>query len=600
MNKTEKSKELPSIKHVLKNNAYALNFVWKNSKTYLLFSIINTLISGFFSPWLLFLTSCLFDLLELRSGFNKALDIILIIILSVVCYASWILIYHDVFMPRFNQKMNLKVQSELFEKVRRMELSKYDDPEFYNDFILTMKNADSHVISVTSNLNRFFGSILGIGAKLALLVYVDWVVMFLLLLSTILTMLLDIKLGKLNYNLQISVTPINRKKDYIDRVHKQPNYAKELRMTDFGDKLIQDYEKNTADYCKIIKDYGKKTVLFKILEALNGRSVFILIIAWTIYKMAIIGSVTLGGFSIVITASSGFQGSLVNFFRMFSSLADQSLYIEKVRSFMEYEPKGRTGVLETPTFEEFEVKGLSFNYSEDVRVLHGINMKIRRGEKIAIVGYNGAGKSTLVKLLMHLYQPTEGAILYNGVDIREYETDSYRAHIGAVFQDFKLFAATIAENVLGGEYTEDERGTVERALELATFDNKLGKLPNGINTMLTREFDEEGIELSGGEAQKIAIARVFAKPFEIVIMDEPSSALDPEAEYNLNKNIYEYAEDKTVIFISHRLSTTRHADRIYMFEEGRIIESGSHDELMLLNGKYAEMFNVQSEKYKMK
>ena len=167
-----------------------------------------------------------------------------------------------------------------------------------------------------------------------------------------------------------------------------------------------------------------------------------------------------------------------------------------------------------------------------------------------------------------------------------------------MFQDYKIFAATVAENVLGGPYTEDSEQTVMSALRSASFEDKLEKLEGGIHTQLTREFDKEGTELSGGESQKIAITRAFARPFDIMIMDEPSSALDPIAEYELNRSIMEDSRDKTVIFISHRLSTTRMADRIYMFADGEIIEVGSHDELMERNGKYAEMFRIQAEKYK--
>ena len=259
------------------------------------------------------------------------------------------------------------------------------------------------------------------------------------------------------------------------------------------------------------------------------------------------------------------------------------------------------GTEDAEAFEHLELRDVSFSYGEGEKhkdVLRHVNLTLRRGEKIAFVGYNGAGKTTLTKLLMRLYDPTEGEVLYNGRNIREYKLDGYRDHIGAVFQDYKTFAASIAENVLGGPYTEDREETVLAALRSASFEDKLAKLPQGIHTQLTREFDKEGTELSGGESQKIAIARAFARPFDIIIMDEPSSALDPIAEYELNRSMMEDARDKTVIFISHRLSTTRMADRIYMFSGGEIIETGNHDELMAQNGKYAEMFRIQAEKYR--
>lgn len=214
------------------------------------------------------------------------------------------------------------------------------------------------------------------------------------------------------------------------------------------------------------------------------------------------------------------------------------------------------------------------------------------GEKI-VLSFNGVAYTT-----MRLYDTISGEILYNGRNINEYAPDKYREHIGAVFQDYKVFAATIAENVMGGEYTDADEEAVMSALRAASFDEKLKQLPNGIHSQLTTEFSKEGVGLSGGESQKIAIARVFARPFELIIMDEPSSALDPIAEYELNQSILKNAEGRTVIFISHRLSTTRMADKIYMFDGGQIVESGSHDELMQLNGKYAEMYRVQTKKYR--
>ena len=223
-------------------------------------------------------------------------------------------------------------------------------------------------------------------------------------------------------------------------------------------------------------------------------------------------------------------------------------------------------------------------------------MTIKSGQKIALVGYNGAGKSTLIKLLLRLYDVSSGEILFNGENVKNFTLNSYRNNFATVFQDFQIYAATIAENVLSGEYIEKNKKTVLTALSKSGFDHKLLSLPDDIFTPLTKEFDNDGTNLSGGEAQKIAIARVFAKPCDIIILDEPSSALDPISEYELNRTIMENS-DKTVIIISHRLSTTRNADMIYMLENGEIIEQGNHEQLIRIDGKYAEMFNKQAEKY---
>jgi len=308
---------------------------------------------------------------------------------------------------------------------------------------------------------------------------------------------------------------------------------------------------------------------------------------------------------------------LVDLIDRITKYPKHSLYIEKYLEFMRFEPQIKDGITDIPDFESLEFRDVSFSYEfsahpkyafhdEDYtppekkngkEALKHVSLKLFKGDKIAIVGYNGAGKTTLIKLIMRLYDPTEGEILYNGINIKEFDPEAYRKKIGTVFQDFKIFAASIAENVMNGEYCDKDEKTVKNALQKADFTGKLESLDEGIYTHLTREFNDKGTNLSGGEAQKIAISRVFAKEYPIVIMDEPSSALDPMAEYNLNQSILHNTEGKTVIFISHRLSTTRIADKIYMFDSGNLIEEGSHTELLNMNGKYAEMFHVQSEKY---
>lgn len=593
----EKKENMSSIKHILKNNIYSIKFIWQYSKCYVILSVFQSLFGGFFTPVELVLTSQLFDGLEKGCHFSEALVIIIIMIAVSFFYSLWNVLYSDIIVPQFLQKIHLKVQSAFFEKVRCIEISKYDDPEFYNEFVLTMENADSYATAALSNINSIIEQIFTITTILSIVIYIDPISMLIMFISAILALIVNKKLKIVDFQKQLDIIPLNRRKEYIDRIHKQADYAKELRLMDFGEKLIQDYNKNTAEYIALVKCYGKKTMLLEILRKINTRGVYLAIIAWTLYKLVVIKSVSLGGFTIIITSCNTFKQTLENFAIRITELSEQSMYMYKVRLFMEYNPIGYNGNLSVPKFESLEFKNVSFGYTLNKQVLHNINIKITHGEKIAIVGYNGAGKSTFIKLLMHLYEPTSGIIMYNGKNLMEYDIDSYHSNIGAVFQDYKIFAATIGENVMGDEFTDSDRGTVESALKFATFDCKLSALPNGINTILSREFDDDGVELSGGESQKIAIARIFAHPYDLVIMDEPSSALDPVAEYKLNKCISKYTEDKTVIFISHRLSTTRHVDRIYMFEDGQIIENGSHEELMKLDGKYAEMFKIQAEKY---
>ena len=274
------------------------------------------------------------------------------------------------------------------------------------------------------------------------------------------------------------------------------------------------------------------------------------------------------------------------------------MYIEKLRTFLETEnelPDEGTAAL--PAGAAYELNDVHFAYpacEEDT--LKGVTMRIPHGTKAALVGYNGAGKSTLVKLFMRLYDPTAGEVRYGDKKLSDYPLEAYREQVAVLFQDYQIIAATVAENVTMGEELDEER--LMDVLHKVGFEKRLARMPLGIHTPLTKEFEEDGVNLSGGEAQKLAIARVLYSRADLLILDEPSAALDPLSEYRLNETIRELADDKTILFISHRLSTTRMADVIFMLEDGRVIESGSHDELMAQNGKYAEMFRLQAEKYR--
>ena len=359
--------------------------------------------------------------------------------------------------------------------------------------------------------------------------------------------------------------------------------------------MIREYDNNVKESIKLSRVFGRRKIWLQIAEIFNSNVIYLAIISFTLYQVSVTGTVLLGGFAIVINAGWTFRNTMTQIANMISELPKQSLFISKIREFMTCNEKNKCLGLPVNSFNKIELLHVSFGYNTEKFVLNDLNLCIHGGEHIAIVGSNGAGKSTL---LLGLYKPSKGTVLYNGVDVSLLDTDAYRKKFGIVFQDYRIFAASVAENVWADSFSEKYKKNVEDALKLADFEDKLTALENGISTQLTREFDDNGVCLSGGEEQKIAIARAIAKSSDIIIMDEPSSALDPIAEQKLTSNIREYGKEKTVIYISHRLSTTKNVDHIYVLDGSNIIESGSHEELMRINGKYARMFNVQAEKYK--
>jgi len=279
-----------------------------------------------------------------------------------------------------------------------------------------------------------------------------------------------------------------------------------------------------------------------------------------------------------------------------------ALSVQNIRTFLEYQSnitENNNGQCADDNDNHITLENVSFHYGDtDNLVLKNINISIKPGEKIALVGHNGAGKSTLVKLLMRMYDPINGNILLNGIDIKKYKLSSYRNLFAAVFQQYKVFSMSIMQNILLTEnITEKDKELAVAGMKNSGIYDKVISLPKSYDTVLTKEFDSGGVIFSGGEYQKIAIARIFTKPCQFVILDEPSSALDPVAEFKMYEAMMKACENKSVVYISHRLSSAVLADKVYMLENGEIIENGTHSELLSKNGKYADMWKKQAEQY---
>lgn len=605
---------------VFKNNLYMLSKVIKYAPEYFFLKLLHGSLCGVSD--FIGASFSLHLLNEVSSGgdFIKAVTLIVLMALFQIFFISYDKWFVYVKHESICKKIRLKMHNELFIKSLSLDLACFDDPEFYNDFVWAMNESDTRAMAVYNDLGDFVRRIIACVSIFSLLFSIDPLIAIFILLSTVVTMICNHLGNKVSFKHSKETNVFWRKRNYINRVYHLADYAKELRIGDVDTLLMNEYDENNKKIIDADIKYGKKYFLFYGIgwNAISNITLFLLLL-YMINGLKI-GSITVGGFAATINIIWRIRWSLVSLAEQIVKFPQHSLFIEKYLQFMKFVPTIKDGETKIPPFKSLEFKNVSFayefsshpkyKYHEDdyespnktlqkTEALKNVNLKITKGEKIAIVGYNGAGKTTLIKLMMRLYDVTEGEILYNGVNIKTFDPVVYRKIIGTVFQDYKIFATTIAENVINGEFNENnDTKTVYNALEMADFSEKLTTLKDSIKTHLTREFNDEGTNLSGGESQKIAISRVFAKNYPIVIMDEPSSALDPMAEYNLNQSILNNTKDKTVIFISHRLSTTRIADKIYMFEKGKLIESGSHDDLLAANGKYAEMFNLQASKYK--
>ena len=615
-NKAHKKKQ--KISSILGNNLFMIKKIAKYAPMYFFWVVVEGIIWGMINSVSAYYTYNLLNTVSEGKDFPYAFKIIAIMALFYILaymFDRWYYCLQNLFL---RYKLHLKMHEELYQKSLSLDLACFDDPEFYNDFVWAMNESHGRANEVLDDTGKLINRVVASSALISLFITIDPIIAVVLLFSSCVTIICNLAGNKISFEHSKESNPLWRKNSYINRVYHLSDYAKEIRISRANDLLMKEYDENAEKLISMDVKYGKKYFLAYGLgwNAISNLT-FSLILIYMIVMLHR-GSLLIGGFAASATMIWRIRWLLTDLIERFTKFSKHSLFIEKYRDFLNFTPRVKKGEQTPPPFETLEFRNVSFSYdfsqhpkynfhdgdhasakkdSESKVVLKNVNMTVHAGEKIALVGYNGAGKTTLTKLIMRLYDPTDGEILYNGINIKNFDTDEYRKMIGMVFQDFKIFATTIAENVMNGKYSNEDEETVLKALDSADFTEKLSELSDGINTHLTREFNENGTNLSGGESQKVAIARVFARNYPIVIMDEPSSALDPVAEYNLNRSILNSTNDKTVIFISHRLSTTRVADKIYMFDRGVLIEEGSHTELLALDGKYAEMFRVQSEKY---
>ncbi len=602
--KKDNIKVKQSIKQVWSNNWFLLKLCFAASPIYIITITLDQIrnqVSIFFEHTVGI--GYVLEAAEFHYPFRKVAIFILILAACITLGMVFTVLTYNLWEAKGLPKVRRKVKMALYEKAKEQDLESYDNPDYYNELVLAISEADKQIDRCITFLRNTAS---GISVFISIGIYFiikDKTSILFALVSFLMAFFFNQIYNKLSYKVRIKRNPFERKREYVKRVFYLNDYAKEIRLNpEVSDILFKDFEHANEEVYQVEKSYANRRFLISFMRRYISNDFFsdVLYISYLVYKAAILSTLSYSSVAILYNSFGSLKRGMRIFTDIYPYASETSLYIQKIRDFLDTEPKIKSDKqLAVPKqAKSIELKNVSFTYGEkDDGVINDISISIAAKEKIALVGYNGAGKTTLIKLIMRLYDTTRGEIFADGENIRDYNVWEYRNSIGTVFQDFMIFAGTVTENVLLDIADEADIGKVEWALRHSGFAERVNTLEHKMDTELTTEFAKDGVNLSGGESQKLAIGRVFYKDAGLIILDEPSSALDPIAEYQLNRSMLEAAENKTVIFISHRLSTTRLADRIIMLENGRIVEQGSHDELLKLKGRYAEMWRVQAGQY---
>ncbi len=498
---------------------------------------------------------------------------------------------------RFSREVSIRVMRH----ASRLDLASFEDPAFYDKLDRARLQANDR-LGMLNAMGQLLQQAITL-ASLAAGVIVYSPVLFALLVLTVAPAFLgESHFAFLGYSLAYSLTPMRRELDYLRDLGTKRESAKELKVFGLGPYFLERFTRINDEVIGRTRRLAGRRLRVGAMLALVGSLGYYAGYAYLVWR-TLEGALTIGALTFLAGALAGSSSQIQQVFSTFSGIADQSLFLSDLVEFFAMKPRiavaARPIPAPRPIRSGFEFRNVSFRYPNAARaVLNELEMRIEPGERVALVGENGQGKTTLVKLMTRLYDPTAGRILLDGVDLRDYDPDSLHAEMGVIFQDFMRYDMTAAENIGVGrvEAMEDRERIVDAARKSRAL-AMIGKLGDGMEQLLGRRF-EGGVDLSGGEWQKIALARAYMRQAQVLILDEPTAALDAMAEYEVFQRFAELTEGKIALLISHRFSTVRMADRILGLEDGKIGEQGTHDELMGSGGRYSSMFELQAASYR--
>ncbi len=601
--KKEKSKREITRGRAIKNNIYACGLLGRLRPSLLIHGAVSQSL-GYFE-WLFysaFFMRYVINSLEAGDSFKTIMTFVAIVTVVMCSMSLYYRILQGHIYPISYAVVNKKLYTLLFRKSRNVELECFENSDFYDKYTLAMEKADERLWNtVDAVFSVIFGAIASVCA-FVFMYQVDKISVLFIIFPVIGNFIFNRKISHIDYDRNKDMAPHNRRIAYINRVMYLQDYAKEMRLTDVFKLMRRQYREAITGLADVTRKYTKKAmVLHWLYVHFTFSFIFEGLLMYGAYRTLVSKTMSLAELAVITSMMVSTTWILIGFTESLTKLFKNGLFIEYLRTFLDYKekiPEDQGGLDPGTEIKSVEFKDVSFAYKDEEVISH-LNMEFRGGKTYAIVGHNGAGKTTLIKLLLRFYDPTGGEILLNGRNIKEYNLRKYRALFATAFQDHRMFSMSVIDNVVMGEPVpeSEKEERVAEALKLSGAYDKVMTLKKGMHTTLTHEFDDEGAMLSGGEFQKIVVARAFVKQCPFKVFDEPSSALDPIAEATIFDNIYETCKDNTLVFISHRLSSVQNADWVYLLSGGTVAEAGTHSMLMEQNGIYADMYRKQAKNY---
>jgi ATP-binding cassette, subfamily B, bacterial len=498
-------------------------------------------------------------------------------------------------------KYSRHISTKIMEHASRLDLTSFEDPLFYDKMERARVQGTDRIVMIQSTGLLIQQIVTTVSLAASIVFFSPWILLALIV-CVVPAFLGETHFAFMGYSLNFRQTPAKREMEYLRILGGSKETAKELKLFGLSSFLVGRYSKLSNELHEQNVGLAKRRLWVGALLTLLGTLGYYGSYAFVIYQ-TVFGALTIGTLTFLTGAIAGASTNIQAVFSTFSTIADQALFITDLLEFFGLQPKvfSKPGALPPPRpiRKGFEFQDISFAYPGQTRlVLSNVSFRLEPSERLALVGENGQGKTTIVKLLTRLYDPTGGRILLDGVDLREYELDDLWKEIGVIFQDFMRYDLTAAENIAIGRIQDQENVfRVRAAAQKSLAEGVIRKLPKGYQQILGRRF-EGGVDLSGGEWQKIALARAYLRDAQLLILDEPTAALDAKSEHEVFQRFAELTKGKMALLISHRFSTVKMADRILVLENGRIAEQGHHDELLKNKGRYAEMFELQAASYR--